>query len=169
MIGGSESSTHRDTTEFIDQNGSTLGPSLPYTFAYHCSSYMNTTHSIIIGGNVDGSTSGKSVIVQMSDFSMTDGPVLNSNKEQRVACGYFQHANGTKYVILAGGSNLDTTQLLNVDLINEGWHSGIKFIQQVKSSIKIICTMETVKHRGTCSASSKFGQSKIIRNISCFT
>ena len=92
---------------------------------------MNTSHSIIVGGYVDGSQSGKSVIVQMSDFTMTDGPILNSNKDSRIACGNFQHANGTKYVILAGGSNLDTTQLLNVDSINEGWYSGIKFIQQI--------------------------------------
>ena len=169
MIGGyNPPEIYLDTTELIDQNGSTQGPNLPYTFAYHCSSYMNTTHSIIIGGYVDGPSSGKSVIVQMSDFTMTDGPILNSNKDERIACGNFQHANGTKYVILAGGF-LVTTQLLNVDSINEGWHSGIKFIQQVKSSIKIICTMETVKHRGTCSTSSKFGQSKIIRNILCFT
>ena len=88
---------------------------------------MNTSHSIIIWGYVDGSyTSGKSVIVQMSDFTMTDGPILNTNKGERVACGNFQHANGTKYVILAGGGF--TTQLLNVDSINEGWLSGIKFI-----------------------------------------
>ena len=133
MIGGfyyDGGSIYLDTTELIDQNGSTPGPNLPYTFGYHCSSYMNSTHSIIVGGRVDGIDSGKSVIVQMSDFTMTDGPILNTNKELRVACENFQHANGTKYVILAGGSFV-TTQLLNVDSINEGWYSGIKFIQQV--------------------------------------
>ena len=45
-----------------------------------------------------------------------------------------QHKNGTKYVILVGGA--PGTQLLNVDSINEGWHSGIKFLQRVKTSIK---------------------------------
>ena len=122
------------TTEFIDQNGSTPGKDLPYSFAYHCMSYMNTTHSILIGGRVDGSISsnfGKSVIVQMSDFKMTDGPVLNSNKRDSVACGNFQHSNGTKYIILAGGGYVKTTQLLNVDSVNEGWHSGMKFMQPI--------------------------------------
>merc|ERR1719510_2340330 len=86
---------------------------------------MNTTHSILIGGVVDGSYGfGESVIVQMSDFKMTDGPVLNSNKGDDVACGNFQHSNGTKYIILAGGKSAETTQLLNVDSVNEGWHSG---------------------------------------------
>ena len=130
MIGGNPGNGALDSTEFVDQNGSTPGPNLPYTFRYHCSSYMNSTHSIIVGGQVDELESGKSVIVQMSDFTMTDGPILNSNKDERIACGNFQHANGTKYVILAGGVVV-TTQLLNVDSINEGWYSGIKFIQQV--------------------------------------
>ena len=129
MTGGSNGQKLQKTTEFIDQNGSTPGKDLPYSFAYHCMSYMNTTHSILIGGSVDGSWSGKSVIVQMSDFKMTDGPVLNSNKGSRVACGNFQHSNGTKYVILAGGKSVQTTQLLNVDSVNEGWHSGMKFMQ----------------------------------------
>ena len=126
---GSPYGQYLKTTEFIDQNGSTPGKDLPYSFAYHCTSYMNTTHSILIGGQVDGSHSGKSVIVQMSDFKMTDGPVLNSNKGSHVACGNFQHSNGTKYIILAGGEIVQTTQLLNVDSVNEGWHSGMKFMQ----------------------------------------
>ena len=129
MTGGnSGSDTYQKTTEFIDQNGSTPGKDLPYSFAYHCMSYMNTTHSILIGGRVDGSSSGKSVIVQMSDFKMTYGPVLNSNKGNYVACGNFQHSNGTNYII-AGGANVQTTQLLNVDTVNKGWHSGMKFMQ----------------------------------------
>ena len=133
MTGGdnTHSSTFQKTTEFIDQNGSTPGKDLPYSFAWHCISYMNTTHSILIGGLVDDvSYSGKSVIVQMSDFKMTDGPVLNSNKGLgEVACGNFQHSNGTKYIILAGGATVKTTQLLNVDSVNKGWHSGMKFMQ----------------------------------------
>ena len=132
MTGGYTSGSGPDekTTEFIDQNGSTPGKDLPYSFAYHCTSYMNTTHSILIGGRVDESFSGKSVIVQMSDFKMTDGPVWNSNKGSwSVACGNFQHSNGTKYVILAGGATVQTTQLLNVDSVNKGWHSGMKFMQ----------------------------------------
>ena len=129
MTGGSNGQKLQKTTEFIDQNGSTPGKDLPYSFAFHCMSYMNTTHSILIGGRVDGSWSGKSVIVQMSDFKMTDGPVLNSNVGDVVACGNFQHSNGTKYVILAGGGSVQTTQLLNVDSVNEGWHSGTKFMQ----------------------------------------
>ena len=126
---GPSNAQYQRTTEFIDQNGSTPGKDLPYSFAYHCMSYMNTTHSILIGGYVDGSPSGKSVIVQMSDFKMTDGPVLNSNKGIYVACGNFQHSNGTKYIILAGGKSVQATQLLNVDSVNEGWHSGTKFMQ----------------------------------------
>ena len=128
MTGGHNGQKYQKTTEFIDQNGSTPGKDLPYSFGFHCMSYMNTTHSILIGGRVDGSgsySSGKSVIVQMSDFKMTDGPVLNSNRGD-VACGNFQHSNGTKYIILASGG---TTQLLNVDSVNEGWHSGMKFMQ----------------------------------------
>ena len=128
MTGGYEYPKYLKTTEFIDQNGSTPGKDLPYSFAWHCMSYMNTTHSILIGGLVDGLWSGKSVIVQMSDFKMTDGPVLNSNKGD-VACGNFQHSNGTKYIILAGGDSVQTTQLLNVDSVNKGWHSGMKFMQ----------------------------------------
>ena len=33
---------------------------------------------------------------------------------------------------------MNTTQILKVDSISEGWHSGIKFLQQIKISIKMI-------------------------------
>ena len=64
MTGGSSSrGTYLKTTEFIDQNGSTPGKDLPYSFASHCMSYMNTTHSILIGGVVDGRLHQSSVIL----------------------------------------------------------------------------------------------------------
>ena len=50
MIGGSGSIGSRRTSEIIDENGSKMGPDLPWDFSSHCTTKFNSTHTIITGG-----------------------------------------------------------------------------------------------------------------------
>ena len=50
VIGGSGSTGSRRTSEIIDENGSKIGPELPWDFSSHCSTKINSTHAIITGG-----------------------------------------------------------------------------------------------------------------------
>ena len=50
MIGGSGSVGSRRTSEIIDENGSKMGPDLPWDFSSHCTTKFNSTHTIITGG-----------------------------------------------------------------------------------------------------------------------
>ena len=52
------------------------GPDLKWKFSHHCVAKMNSTHSIIIGGQYEAK---KSLIFQTLDFSYTDGPNLREH------------------------------------------------------------------------------------------
>ena len=86
------------TSEWIDlnQHKAITGPELPWEFSYGCATNMNTTHAILLGGS-DHPT--RSLIV---DFEYIDVGVTRFTR----------------------GPDLDTTEILNVDLVSNGWSPG---------------------------------------------
>ena len=89
---------------------------------FHCITYLNETHGILIGGYFETRT----LIVKLSNIqSMTLGPELSYNKRYYV-CGGFQHLNGTKYVVTSSEKNVE---ILNVDEMKNGWFKGTIMIE----------------------------------------
>ena len=86
---------------------------------------MNYTHGILIGGF--GNQTG-SLIVNLDNFEMVEGPKLANNGRAEHACSSFTRFNGTNYVIVAGGfdgeNDLNTTELINVEDLGGGWFQG---------------------------------------------
>ena len=103
------------------------GPDLKWKFSHHCVAKMNSTHSIIIGGQYEAK---KSLIFQTVDFSYTDGPNLMEGGRYDHACAHIRNKEGINYVIAAGGKDnqdqsLDTSEMLQIKNDNSlKWFSG---------------------------------------------
>ena len=147
ITGGTGSSSQ--TTEFVDQFGSTVGNPLPKDFVNHCATAMNTTHGILTGGayKTGGGYKDNTLIVRFDDFEMYDGPTLINGRTGH-GCGQFHHPNGTNYVIVAGGSGqsaptqpngftpqgpISSVEILNVDSLNDDcWFEGTLITYKIR-------------------------------------
>ena len=120
------------STEFIDLNGTTLGPDLvdanlvdQWRFAFHCISYLNESHSILMGGYYNNT---KSLIVNINSFEMTKGPDLTGNGRHSHACAQIKHVNGSNFVIVVGGFSksyyLSSSEVLDAENPSKGWSTG---------------------------------------------
>ena len=129
----------RKTTEWVDSNGATPGPSLPWSFHLHCVAKMNTTHYILIGGQDNPKQTLITAFDPAFDLTRSEnnnkilwtiGPELRGNGRSSHACAHIRHRNGSNYVIAVGGQNikdkitLDTTEILNADDPSNGWTEG---------------------------------------------
>ena len=86
----------------------------------HCSVLVNSSTAMILGG-YDGSSSVKSTyFLNLNTFKVTDGPKMQERR-QYLGCAVFEH-NKQKFVIAAGGWNLKSTEILNLE--TEIWTTG---------------------------------------------
>ena len=129
MIGGRGSSNSATTSELVNIDGAKPGPILQWQLSHHCVAKMNTTHAIIMGGK---SYPKRSLIVRtpiLLDF--TEGPNLIGHGRYNHACAHIRHNNGSNYVIVVGGYDVDgnirdSSEILDVDnMSNGGWSPGI--------------------------------------------
>ena len=86
----------------------------------HCSVLVNSSTAMILGG-YDGSSNVKSTyFLNLNNFKVTDGPKMQERRSY-LGCAVFEH-NKRKFVIAAGGWNLKSTEILNLD--TEIWTTG---------------------------------------------
>ena len=125
------------TSELIDlhQHKAISGPDLPWEFSYGCATRLNTTHAILLGGS-DHPTRSLFVDFEhmtVGDTRFTRGPDLAGHGRYHLACAQIKHSNGSNFIIAVGGKyrdedshgvSLDTTEILNVDLVSNGWSPG---------------------------------------------
>ena len=86
---------------------------------WHCSTHINDTHVILLGGRESGF---KSYIYNLNDFyQYYYGPDLSV---ERKGCAATQiiHPNGTAFVIIIGPD--DTSEILNTENIFGQWIKG---------------------------------------------
>ena len=132
MIGGTGDLNSETTSELVNIDEVIPGPALPWKFSYHCSTKMNATHSVIIGGKDEPK---QSLIVQTPilprvHFDYTVGPNLIGDGRYFHACTCIRHNNGSKFVIAVGGKDdhenyLDTSETLEVaDADDNQWTQG---------------------------------------------
>ena len=112
------------TSEIVDENESTMGPNLPWEFNGHCATKINSSHAIITGGK---GYPHKTLIVQLDNFKMTDGPDMAGWGRWGHGCSQIIHPNGTNFIVVTGGllgDNSDVSEILDVNDIERGWFSG---------------------------------------------
>ena len=86
---------------------------------WHCSTHINDTHVILLGGRESGF---KSYIYNLNDFYQYHyGPDLSV---ERKGCAATQiiHPNGTAFIIIIGPD--DTSEILNTENIFGQWIKG---------------------------------------------
>ena len=96
---------------------------------WHCSTHINDTHVILLGGRESGF---KSYIYNLNDFyQYYYGPDLSV---ERKGCAATQiiHPNGSTFIIIVGPG--DTSEILNTDGIFGEWLEGEIFYQFVTSN-----------------------------------
>ena len=99
--------------------GARNGQKLEHEMYWHCSTHINSTHVILIGGRESGF---KSYIYNLNDFhNYFYGPEL-SVERKGCAAAQILHPNETAFVIIIGPD--DTSELLNTDDIYGGWMIG---------------------------------------------
>ena len=92
---------------------------------------MNSSHAILTGGfNINAK---QTMIVDIPKFSTwTVGPEMITPRFSH-SCTNFQNPTGTNYIIVAGGEdevngqNLDSVEILQVDINDGVWVPGISF------------------------------------------
>ena len=78
---------------------------------------------MVTGGNQDGSTSANIWLVDLTTTTSTSGPTMKAGRIWH-GCSIFQ--NGTKsYGIVAGGNNLDSTEVIDLDQESPEWTEGM--------------------------------------------
>ena len=118
------------TTEIVDEDGSYLGPRLPWAFTNHCITKIDESYAIMIGG----SDKPRSTLIVKTryegwlDFSDI-GPDLIGDGRTHHVCASIRHDNGSTYVIAAGGFIngvvLDTSEILEIEITSPfNWRQG---------------------------------------------
>ena len=100
-----------------------MGPNLPWEFNGHCATKINSTHAIITGG-ID--YPHKTLIVQLDNFNMSNGPDMAGWGRWGHGCSQIIHPNGTNLIVVVGGLLGDNSaiEILDVNDIESGWSPG---------------------------------------------
>jgi hypothetical protein len=113
------------STEFVQLTGTTPGPDLPLEVYDHCLVSLNDTTVLLIGGVLQSGTTSKATFYYDTDHkTWTDGPSLILGRNGHSCALFKSHTvhGHTDTVIVTGGNNLASTELLNLDSNN--WQSG---------------------------------------------
>ena len=114
---------HTNLTEFVDLNGTRLGPSLPMTIALHCMVRVNDSITLIISGEQNGTSSGKTWIVNTdNEFQILEGPSLYKSRTYP-SCGVVLDSFNNTIVVVAGGQREESVEFLNTTTM-ENWTKG---------------------------------------------
>ena len=112
------------STEFVTVNGSTAGVNLPFTVYDHCMVQYQQDAILLIGGTQNRKQySGKTWIIDtINGFNITEGPDLKQGRRSH-SCGKMKDEYGNVLVIVAGGYDMDSVEVLNTTLMKE-WVKG---------------------------------------------
>ena len=129
IVGGYNKSLSYNTTEFIDlENGSSIGPQLPFALYGHCMVYLNESAVFISGGSLDYKITNKSWISNPKDeFKFLPiAPMIKSRRYH--SCAKFINENGKVMIMVAGGEDEYRNKLETTEIFDSGtnkWQSGV--------------------------------------------
>ena len=112
------------STKIVTTNGSTSGIDLPFTVSRHCMVQYQPNAIILIGGtqNEDADSDKTWFIDPTNGFNIVQGPNLNQGREYH-SCGILKDDSGNVLVIVAGGGNMKSVEVLNTTS-SKGWIEG---------------------------------------------
>jgi N-acetylneuraminic acid mutarotase len=127
VSGGYNNAGSINSVEILTENGwESNTPSLPVTIEVHCTVTVNSTTVMVIGGEQDGLTSGKTFYFTLGDESWIEGPELKY-KRYRHTCGKVRRDKESQdmSIVVAGGWG--ESFLASVEILDEGsneWRTG---------------------------------------------
>ena len=114
------------SSEYIRLSGSSPGPDLPMTLRAHAMIAINTTHSMVIGGDSSSSTIDLTFYFNHGNQQWIDGPRLIQARDSHAVGIVNDQVTMTNLVIVAGGfavvHYLDSTEIL----VDSQWLPGKK-------------------------------------------
>ena len=111
--------TSKKSTEIVTETEVIIGPTLEYGMYWHCSTHINNTHVILLGGRENGFTP---YIYDLNNFEEFFFGSELSHTRKGCAASQIIHPNGTAFIIVIGPD--DTTEILNTDDIFGKWTKG---------------------------------------------
>ena len=130
IIGGRDGNGNElKSTELITPTGSKEGRDFPVTISAHCSFKINSTHTLVTGGDQDGSMSASTWFVDLTTTTVTPGPKLTTPRSDH-GCATF-HLEGRTFGIVSGGINsnykfLDSTEIIALKEDVPTWTEGMQ-------------------------------------------
>ena len=111
------------STELISINGAQESFNLPFTVYNHCMVKYSQSKALLIGG-IQNETrkSDKTWIINLIDFNITEGPSLIKGRHKHV-CGKMSDEFGNTIVVLVGGVDEYSVEILNTTMMDE-WKPG---------------------------------------------
>ena len=125
ITGGMDSNWNNlHSTKVVTINGSTSGIDLPFTVSSHCMVQYQPNAVILIGGDQNGNAdSDKTWLIDPTNgFDIIQGPNLNQGRAYH-SCGILKDDSGNVLVIVAGGGNMKSVEVLNTTSLKE-WIEG---------------------------------------------
>ena len=132
ILGGSGDSNSETTSEFffVNDGSSQQGPNLPIELNYfHAATKINSTTSIVIGGDSNGQYSAKTFYYSHQNGQWINGPDLIQARRAHSACSITDSVTQESFIVVTGGyyyssgwNNLDSVEIL--DKYGTIWTSG---------------------------------------------
>ena len=102
------------STEYVKMTGTMLGPDLPMALEYHAMVAINSTCSMVIGGNAD---SALTFFYDHNEDEWINGPSLIEARGNHASGIVTDEVTDENFVAVTGGSypwggNLDSTEIL---------------------------------------------------------
>ena len=111
--------TSKFSTEIVTKTVARNGPTLDYGMYWHCSTHINNTHVVLMGGKENGF---RPYIFNLNNFDeLFFGSELSFTRKG-CAASQIIHPNGTTFIIIVGPT--DTSEILNADDIFGKWSKG---------------------------------------------
>ena len=131
ITGGRDVNGHAiSSTEFVNINGSSSGINLPFTVFGHCMVEYKG-QAILISGKQDGidKSSNNTWIIDLNNgFKVTEGPPLKNGRRHH-SCGKIRDKYGNILLIIAGGENKKSVEVLNTSVMKE-WIESKRLFQK---------------------------------------
>jgi hypothetical protein len=116
------------STEYMTMTGTMLGPDLPMAHAHHAMVAINSTCSMVIGGEQGEANDYYSALTFFYDHNEEEwinGPSLMQERYDCAAGIVTDEVTGEHFVAVTGGINDDSSYLNTTDILQDGeWVQG---------------------------------------------
>ena len=123
LTGGYSDGKFLSSIEMLSPNATakTLSVQLPAGFSAHCQVPWDSDKFMVIGG-MDGGYRDETYLINVKTNLRISGPKLNTARSDH-ACAEL-HVNGKNLIIVTGGWNVRSTEILDKSNVGQGWQNG---------------------------------------------